>query len=269
MNTQGLELRIERDSFGVALAAYTGLFQQVSAMLQNIDRHVLPGRAPRLTWAVRDSYTAAGALVIALSPRFQPARRPPGTITMTTQALLNGVRVLEQTPEIPRYFDEASVQRMVNVGDRLGRDGITGLAVAVGDDIASIDRSVQVNAREAVTEVSTSYSSVVGRLDQVSVRRGRRRVGLLSDTGRAVTCEVNRLDEHVVLASFDTRVVVSGLLRRNGLGQPVRLEAEAIEPAPPRPSPVSVDDLVGAADELWPGLSNDKVMDQTRERRVG
>ncbi len=151
MTTSGLELRIERDSLGVALTAYTSLFQQVSAMLQDIDRRVLPGRAPRLTWAVRDSYTEAGALVIALSPRFQPARRPLGTIAMTTQALIDGVRVLEQTPEIPRYFDEASVQRVVNVGDRLGRDGVTGLAVAVGDDIASIDQSVQVNAREAVT----------------------------------------------------------------------------------------------------------------------
>lgn len=269
MSTPDLELRIERDSFGVALTAYTSLFQQVSAMLQEIDRHVLPGRVPRLTWAVRDTYTETGTLVVSLSPRKQPTRRPLGTNVVTTQALIDGVRVLEQTPEIPRYFDENSVQRVVNVGDRLGRDGITGLAVAMGDDVARIDQSVQVNAREAVTEASSSFSSVVGRLDQVSVRRGRRRVGLLTDVGRAVTCEVDRLDEGMVLASFDTRVVVSGLLRRNGLGQPVRLEAEAIEPAPPRAKPVSVDDLVGVAAKLWPGLSNDEVMDQVRERRAG
>lgn len=269
MTIEGLELRIERDSFGVALTAYTSLFQQVSGMLQEIDRHVLPGRAPRLLWAVRDSYTDAGALVILLSPRYQPARRPLHSVETTTRALLEGVRVLEQTPEIPRYFDEASVQRVVNVGDRLGRDGITGLAVAIGDDVAIIDQSVQGHAREAVTEVSTSYSSIVGRLDQVSVRRDRRRVALLTDTGRAVTCEVDRVDERLVLEAFDTRVVVSGLLRRNGLGQPVRVEAEAIGAAPPRPAPVRVDDLLGIADDLWPGQSNEEVMDQTRDRHAG
>ena len=109
---------------------------------------------------------------------------------------------------------------------------------------AQIDTHVQLNARAAVEPVSLAYSSMTGVLDVISSRRERRRVGLLTDTGRPIICNVDRLDKQVIIGAFEHRVIVSGLLKRNGAGQPVRLDADALELIEARPV-VRARDLLG------------------------
>ncbi len=258
---------IGRDAGGVSVRTYVQLFQQIIAALEVVDRLHFPGRMHRLDWAVQSTTSEDDTLVAHLAPRSVSSRRPINSVDMTAAALVNGVAVLEHTPEIPRYFDERVIDRVRMVGDRLGQHGVRSIGVSNQDRHASIDDDVRRNAREAITEASSAYSSLVGRLDVISNRRDRLRVGLLTDQSRAVICEVDRLDRRLVLDHFDKRVVVAGLLRRNALGQPVKLEAESIEVLPPQEPRASAYELLGLmADDP---RSTEQVMDDVRGRRAG
>jgi hypothetical protein len=68
------------------------------------------------------------------------------------------------------------------------------------------------------------------------------------------------------LAAFDKRVIVSGLLRRNGRGQPVRLDVDQLELAPKSES-ISASELVGAAMDLGGELSATEFVARQRGRR--
>ncbi len=266
--TADLELRLERDDGGVLVRTYAQLFMNLVQALDEIDRLAFPGQTGRLQWGVQGTRNEPSSLVTVLAPRHIPGQRARETVALTANALVDGVRVLADAPEIPRYFAEQTVTRVGKVGGRVGRDGIVSLSLTQPsrDVRAAIDHRVRDHAREAVAEASDAHSSLVGRLDVLSTRGGRRRIGLLTDTGRGVVCEVHALSQQAVVDAFDTRVLVAGTLKRNSQGQPVRLVVEHMEPADDG-RPVNAMELLGLLRHAGEQRSADEIMAEIRDRR--
>ena len=139
-------------------------------------------------------------------------------------------------PEIPRLFSEPVVSHVDQLGHQIGRRGITGVTMTSVNGQrssgAAVTEAVRQNARRAVEPVSAAWSSVVGVLDVISARREKRRIGLLTSEGRAVVCNVQQLPNDLVFEAFEKKVVAAGILRRNGRGQAVSLDAESLEILP-------------------------------------
>ena len=255
---------------GVAVRAYTQLLNRVLYMLEEIDRLAAPGEAARAEWAISSARTTGPRFSALLLPRTLPRRRDPDTLSIPPLALVDGVRSLAEIPEIPRLFSEPVVSRVSQVGQQIGKSGIMAVSMASvnGDRSpeAPVNEAVRLNARRAVEPASVAWSSLVGILDVISARREKRQVGLLTEQGRAVTCNVQKLPREVLFEAFERKVIVSGRLRRNGRGQPVRLDVDSLEVAPHLESRVSARDLLGIGRGIIDPADDDDFMAVLRDR---
>lgn len=245
-----VEVGIAGADGGIGIRAYTQLLSHVRFMLEEIDRLAAPGDLSRPEWAVRSTETVESTFRVLLLPRILPKERDPDSLSIPPLALVEGVRSLASVPEIPRLFSEPVVSHVDKLGDQIGKNGIAGVSVmsvnTQRSPEAQVTESVRENARRAVEPASVAWSSVVGTLDVISARRERRRVGLLTEQGRAVLCNVQKIPRDVVLEAFEKRVVAAGRLRRNSSGQPVRLDVESLEVLPRLGPIVTARDLLGA-----------------------
>jgi hypothetical protein len=265
-----VELGITGADGGIAVRAYTQLLGHVRFMLEEIDRLAAPGNITRPEWAVRSADTRDSTFRVLLLPRMLPRRRDPESLSIPPLALVEGVRSLASAPEIPHLFSEPVVSHVDKVGEQIGKSGIAGVSVLSVNGHRSpeapVNEAVRENARRAVQPVSVAWSSVVGVLDVISARREKRRVGLFTDQGRAVSCNVEQLPRELVLEAFEKRVVAAGRLRRNSRGQAVRLDVESLEILPSIEPIVSARDLLGAARGMIQPSNNEEFMAVLRDR---
>jgi hypothetical protein len=265
-----VEVGITGEDGGIAVRAYTQLLSHVRLMLEEIDRLAAPGEVSRPEWAVRSAATRGSTFTVVLLPRTLPRRRDPDSLSIPPMALVDGVRLLASAPEIPPLFSEPVVSHVDKVGGQIGKSGIAGVSmISVNDNRspeAPVTEAVRENARRAVQPASVAWSSVVGVLDLISARREKRRVGLLTDQGRAVVCNVEQLPKELVFEAFEKRVIAAGCLRRNSRGQPVRLDVETLEILAVEPPRVSARDLLGAARGIIEPSSNEGLMAVLRGR---
>jgi hypothetical protein len=236
-----VEVGITGADGGIGVRAYTQLLSHVRVMLEEIDRLATPGSISRPEWAVRSAEMTDSVFKVVLLPRTLPRRRDPDSLSVPPMALVEGVRSLANLPEIPHLFSEPVVSHVE-------------------------DASVRENARRAVLPASVAWSSVVGVLDVISARREKRRVGLLTDQGRAVLCNVQNVPRDQLFDAFEKKVVAAGSLRRNSRGQPVRLDVESLDVLPPIGPLVSARDLLGAARGVFEPLSSEEFMAVLRDR---
>ncbi|NIZ90327.1 hypothetical protein [Kineococcus rubinsiae] len=267
-----MEVRLGGAAAGVPARAYASVLQQVTFALEEIDRITHPMRATRPAWSVtRTDWTASSGPVVILTPDADPRRRSEEDISRPARALVDGVLTLSEVPEIPDGFSEGVIERIGNVrrqvdGRHRGLQAVTLISVNGARSIpAEVSEAVDRNARAAVTGTSYAYGSLVGTLDVISARRHKRRIGLLPDYGPAVSCNVDKLADDVVVGFFNKRVIVGGLLRRNSRGQVVRLDADHLELVPGL-SPVRAADLIGALPDLGDGLSVSEYLARQRAR---
>jgi hypothetical protein len=183
-------------------------------------------------------------------------------------ALVAGIRRLHIEPEIPPHFSEGVLDRVAKVARQV-REPASGLASVdlrtIGSDEpgTSIDETVSGNVSRAVESASIAYGSVTGVLDLISTRGKHPRVGLLGEYGPPINCRVDNLDRDLYLGALDARVTVSGLIRRNGRGQIVRIDADDLEQSP-RLDRLWASELRGAI--TAPALSVPDYMQEQRGR---
>jgi hypothetical protein len=265
-----VEVEITGADGGIGVRAYTQLLGHIRFMLEEIDRLAVSGNVSRPEWAVRSANTTGSTFRVVLLPRTLPKRRDPDSLSIPPLALVEGVRSLGSVPEIPHLFSEPVVSHVDKVGEQIGKSGVAGVCViSVNGDRspeAPVDDAVRQNAQRAVQPVSVAWSSVVGVLDVISARREKRRVGLLTDQGRAVLCNVQSLSKEQLFDAFEKRVVAAGRLRRNSRGQPVRLDVESLDILPSVGPLVSARDLLGAARGIIQPSNGEELMAVLRDR---
>lgn len=258
-----VDVRLQGDRDGIAVRSFTRVINQFTSALEEIDRITEPEVRRRPTWFVTNTaWRGAAGATVSLSPRV--AARGSATISdprLPASALWKGVRALATVPEIPTSFSDRVVARIQAVGAEIKKSGagLQGVQLFApgagsGSDPVSLAGDVKENADRALEPASVAYSSVVGTLDVISARKHRRRVGLLIDHGPGITCDVGGLAEDTYFEAFEKRVLVEGLLRRNGRGQPVRMDAVRIE-LMPTSQPVRAIDLLGVLPPLPKGLT--------------
>lgn len=270
MALAAVEVEITGADGGIGVRAYTQLLGHIRSMLEEIDRLAASGNVSRPEWAVRSANTTGSTFRVVLLPRTLPQRRDPDSLSVPPLALVEGVRSLASVPEIPHLFSEPVVSHVDKVGEQIGKSGVAGVSViSVNGDRspeAPVDDAVRRNARHAIQPASVAWSSVVGVLDVISARREKRRVGLLTDQGRAVLCNVQNVSKEQLFDAFEKKVVVAGRLRRNSRGQPVRLDVESLEILPPVEPLVSARDLLGAARGFIQPSNSEAFMAVLRDR---
>lgn len=264
-----LELRIRSDAERVELARLTATLNQVRLALREID-HVYIFRGSRPKWVVDGIRDQDHLLVIRLTAS-GARRRDPHTLLVPAEALVSGVETLQQVAEVPQYYTEATVERLVRIGEP--GQGVKEVSLATVNgrvgDFVSVSDPVRQNAREAVRPAEVSLGSVVGWLDTMSARRAEKGVlvvGLYDMlTRRAVSGYLSPRMESEVQQLWRRRVLAHGLITRNQRGQPIRIKIERFERMPEDDTQrASVSDLLGAAPGWTGGLSVDEFVREAR-----
>ncbi|MFI7434258.1 hypothetical protein [Micromonospora haikouensis] len=251
----------------IGVRAYTQLLEQVLLSLEEIDRFALPGRTPRIDWAVAD-LAVNGEIRAVLAPRRTPPRRPPGTVSAPAIGLVAGVGQLREIAEIPQLFSPLTVERVQNIGRPVGENGIDRVEIRhVGPEPATavVDRATVDHARKAVSISRTAFGSLIGRLDVLTgrPRTGPRAQVLIEGTRQAITVRAAPDQANLLREAWQKRVAISGELRRNAAGQPIHLDLTELMILPERRR-VTAWDILGIAPSWTGDLTTEEFVRQAR-----
>jgi hypothetical protein len=264
-----LDVRIRRNHERIELARLTRTLTDVRLALAEID-HVYLLRGQRPKWVVDMVRDQKEYLLVRLAAGFTP-RRDSQSLFLPPSALVAGVESLNRLPEVPPYYTETTVERLIKIGEP--GQGVTEVSLATVNghvnDYISVSEPVRQHAQEAVRGAEVSLGSVAGWLDQMNARRAGKGilvVGLFDSlTRRAVTGHVPAAMEPQVQALWRRRVLAHGSVTRNERGQIVRIRIERFELLPENDderAPVS--ELLGI-DRSWTGAQS--VDEYVREAR--
>jgi hypothetical protein len=250
----------------VELARLTRTLSEVRMALTEIDHvYVLRGRRPR--WVVSSLKDSPDSLLIRLTANATRAR-DTGSMLAPAEALVSGVDALQSMPEVPQYYTESTVDRVLKIGEPGQGVREVSLATVNGQvelDYVPVSEPVRQHAREAVREAETSLGSVAGWLDQMNARRfgkGVLAVSLFDPiTRRAVAGYVPAVMESQVHELWRRRVLARGRVTRNGRGQIVRISIDGFELLPE-------DDSARAPVEKLLGIDHDWTDGQTVDEYV-
>jgi hypothetical protein len=252
----------------VELARLTRTLDEVRLALAEIDRvYVLRGRRPK--WVVSTVSDEVEYLLIRLTAA-ATVGRDTRSLLAPAEALVSGIDVLQRLPEVPQYYTESTVERVLKIGEP--GHGVREVALGTVNgsaDYVPVSEPVRQHAREAVRGKETSLGSVAGWLDQMNARRvgkGLLMVSLFDPlTRRAVTGHMPSAMEPEAHELWRHRVLATGRVTRNERGQPVRINIEGFERLPEDDSTrAPVRELLGI-DPGW--LGGQDVDEYVREAR--
>lgn len=265
-----LEVRMRQGEHRPALAQFTSTLGQLSSALREIDRATVVERAERPKWVVDDLSHEGLFYTVRLTAR--PSRhRDRESLLRPVVALVDGARNLQAEPELPPYYSEATVSRLLKVAETT--DGITEVSLAtvngdVGERVGLNDALIE-HARAAVREAEVSIGSITGTLDVISTRaRNGVRVSVFDPVyRRAVTGTASGTLNDNLRHSWGHRVTVRGRITRNARGQAIRVAIADLELLPDDDSGrPSTSELLGADPNWTDGVSVDDFMDRARRR---
>lgn len=245
-----LDIQLAVDPRGVTPRAYTTALSELTRSLEELDRLSAPNPKDRVAWYVFDTRWADVGPRVRIRPDVTSGTRSTDELMRPSRALVSGVRQLRSSTEIPPDFTESVVSRVLKVGalTKAHAGGLRGVDISVDADSApptAIDAVVEENAERAIAPKSFAYGSIAGRLDLISARGRSTRIGLVPDWGSPITCVVTALDRDLYLRAFDRQVLVEGVVRRNGNGQVIRIDADSLTVLEPV-KPATLADLRGA-----------------------
>ena len=268
VTVRGLEVKIRAVQGHVELARLTTTLNQVRLALGEIDHaYVLRGSRPR--WVVDSLRDGPGFLLVRVTA-VSSARRQLGSVLAPVEALVSGVESLTSIPEVPQYYSDKTVERVIKIGEPgQGVQEISLAAVNGSSNYVPLSEGVLQNAQRAIRAATTSLGSVGGWLDQISARRAARgviTVGLYDPlTKRAVTGSLPMWMEDEAKGYWRHRVLAVGQVTRNERGQVVRISIERFEPLPESDEArAPVRELLGIDPDWLGGQSVDEYIREAR-----
>lgn len=269
-NVTALEVRMRQGEQRPALADFTGTLGQLSSALREIDRAAIETRIERPKWVVDDLSHEGMFYTVRLSAN-PSARRDQASLLRPVASLVDGARDLQAEPELPPFYSELTVARLLKVA--VAKNGIREVSLAtvngvVGDRVDLNDSLIE-HARAAVREAEVSIGSITGTLDVISTRaKNGVRVSVFDPVNRrAVTGTASGKMSDTLRNSWGHRVTVRGRITRNARGQAFRISITDLERLPDddsgRPSTSA---LLGVDPDWAGGLTVDEFMDGARRR---
>lgn len=276
-----IELVVEGPAGEVTLDDVIAALQDSLQILRQVD--VAENGRTNLDWVV--SAVSLGSFKATIEPRRRAGRRKPGGTRPKPEALAgpglaaagsvarafaSGLQEVERDATMPAGWSKQIGRKVEHLGRRLEHGTASGFTVAVrsaeGDVTARVGPSLGIRAEYALEGGGTrrSVGSLIGRLEVISARRGRKTFGLYTaQTGPAVKCFFGPELQPRVMDAFDRRVLAEGIITRKADGQPVSILVGQFEEIPDDSRP-TVDDLLGSQPNITGGLGSVEFIRQQR-----
>ncbi|MDI3195427.1 hypothetical protein QK290_13480 [Pseudarthrobacter sp. AL07] len=270
MTTTGLEVRLREGRERAAVHRFTKTLDDLVLALREIDKSYLT-HGSRPTWVIAGlNHESSGDMIVRLEARSPSRTRPLEDMLLSVEALVDGVNSLGSLPEVPRFYSPETVGRITRIATP--SEGFAEVSVASYNgkinSRAVLTSEVRQNAELALQGKEVSYGSISGTLDTVSSAPARNilRARIYDEqTQRAVAGVVSQDLSESLRQHWNHRVLVGGLITRNGRGQALKIEIDQLERLPENdlgmPSPA---ELLGIAPTWLNGENVDDYMGSIR-----
>jgi hypothetical protein len=241
-------LSVEIDASELTLSRLDQLTHDIAALVREVTGELTGGGKDAVQWVVEE-IRRESPLRLELSPRAAKDDVPPQLVGQVASVITEGIALIEERPERPRYFNDTALDRAKDLASRIGdevravrfrrRNGALSKSVTVTQRLAA-------NVDEIIGPRLERFGTVEGRLEGVLVHR--RRVFYIWETltNRRVECTFgDRIELADVLAAFGRRVSVRGLIRTRKTGEKLSVEAGDLYVFPPEEELPTIDEVQG------------------------
>lgn len=240
MDVYRLSLRIDGD---ITIEAFRDALANFLHLLREVEESVAGERSVR--WTLEALHHGSLAVMTWKGvPRPQRKKKvqvvKPDYAPIVGGALISGVRKLERGEGRPEAFTDEALDATLNLARVKMRPGINALSL-IGENGAAADKEAEEpNVLEVTERVAASVNEIIaprytapgaieGTLQAISSRGRLYFVIYDSVFGARVRCDIPDTLKPRALASFDERVLVTGMVSRDAQGHPRLIKAQEIE----------------------------------------
>jgi len=239
----------------VELPELAGALGNFLGLLQEVDSTVSEKKSGHLRWRVttlqNDPSPLVGVTPILVRPAFID------TSFRVEREIINNVVSLTEKGERNRYLSDAALTRVEKIAKTATKIGDSVIYTAKKEGIALSTRvtaKTLTQVRDLTNIRSTSYGTVIGNLDSISVHHGLEFRVWDENIKRPVRCRFSEKQKASALALLGSRVIVSGMVSADRYGQPVSMSIETLDGAALEALP-SIEEMIGLLPDLTGGLS--------------
>lgn len=239
----------------------------LSKALLDVDRAATPGRVPRPRWLVDDLRHEGEHFHVQLTAA-PVNKRDMESLLRPVTALVSGIRELREQPELPPFYSETTIDRLIVVAKP--REGIQEVALApVNGQVGpyeALDERVLDNARSAVKEAERSIGSITGTLTGLKTTKQGLRIAIHDPVARRTINGTSTLSlAEELRLSWNHRCILRGRIARNLVGQALRISVTNVERLPDDREERNITRQLLGADPNWTGgLTVDEYMREVR-----
>ncbi len=151
-----------------------------------------------------------------------------------TTAIRDGFALLSREAVRPAHYSEKALERVRDLAGYVGK-GLTSVTVGTtaADQEVELGQQIVQNVSELLQANMTSWGTVEGRLESVTVHRGREFSIYDALTSQRIRCSFGRrISPADIGKAVERRVSVYGEIRARASGTIVSVIAQALEPLP-------------------------------------
>lgn len=260
-----IELRVEGAHGSITLRRFLDMLGDALTILRDLDSAIAADPRGTLDWYVTNLHSSDLTAIVEQRPRRGKLAPHAGLVATT---FVSGLNELQEGATIPPYFSLAGLKAVEKLTGRIGTNGATGFAaVALGTSAtARVDRGARSNVDRVLAPRHKARGSVTGKLEMISVHRGRHFNIYELRTHRAVRCSFSEDQFDHARDALGSAVVASGLVYRNANGDAIRLDVDTIAPWPLAATVPRVDDIFGIDPDFTGDESTDQFLAAVRSR---
>jgi hypothetical protein len=260
LKVQGIAGEISLESFLLALG-------ESFSILRELDRAVSRQRHGTLKWVV--SGLREGSAVVEAESRVIHGEEDFGL--QVAERFVDGIRTLQDEGVTPPLFSQDCIRSLRKIARSFGTNGVSGLEITA-PDLDQAPEPVKLSS-ETSTKLGSligvrrkSIGSVEGNLELISVHPRSRRFNVYhSVTQKAIKCNLSKEIEAQVIDSLGRRVIVSGVVSRNALGEPISVDVHRLRVLKDERDLPSIREMVGMALDMTGELTTEEYIRTLRD----
>lgn len=239
----------------VSLDDFEKFVHEIRATLRNVTKATAGSSG---NWVLTDLRYGSAVLSFAPSPNLNGKRE------LMTSAVIEGFQAVELASGKPSYFSDRALKALRRLSV-LSEDGAMTVRAPDGRR-ATLTATAEKNLDILLRPTRRYFGSVVGSLDILSVHT-EPYVTIYGDLGDVARCYISAAHVDEAKDILGRRVIVSGLIRTNRLGNVVSIQAEELFEAPRRNN-ASPSKSAGAIPDFTGGLSTADYLTSIRRDAV-
>ena len=242
MTNSDISIRLGNDSGQVSAQAFVDSIRHTLTILGCVEAELTMRESGSIRWMIRElSYSSPAQATLR-------AERENDISAQVAAASFEGLDVLSRGQSQPRHFSDAAIRAAKDLSKISDASGYR-LEIVHQARTAEVANLTGDSATETTVHYFHSIGSVEGTLETASVRNRPYLRVYDAVHDRGVTCYFSDTQMEQVRNGLGKRVIVSGEVRSNRLGNPESIRVSNIEVADEPAEKVMPSDLRG----LWRG----------------